>query len=72
MYTPATSVLMWEMNIMATNCDECVNYVYDEECGYYTCLVNLDEDEMYHFIQGTNYNCPHYDPDDEYALARKQ
>ena len=31
-----------------TNCDDCVNYVYDEECDCWTCLVNLDEDEMYH------------------------
>lgn len=57
---------------MATNCDECTNYVYDEECDCYVCLVNLDEDEMYRFISGTNYNCPYYDPDDEYFLARKQ
>ena len=55
-----------------TSCDDCVNYVYDEECGYYVCLVNLDEDEMYHFMQGTNYDCPYYGSDDEYAIARKQ
>lgn len=57
---------------MATNCDECVNYVYDEDYGYYTCRVNLDEDEMYRFLQGTNYDCPYFDPDDEYFLAKKQ
>ena len=38
-----------------TNCDDCVNYVYDEECDCWTCLVNLDEDEMYRFMCGTNY-----------------
>lgn len=57
---------------MASNCDECVNYVYDEYDECYTCLVNLDEDEMYRFLQGANYDCPFYDPDDEYKLARKQ
>ncbi len=57
---------------MATNCEECTHYVYDEEYDCYTCLVNLDEDEMYHFLQGTNYNCPYFDLDDEYKLARKQ
>lgn len=57
---------------MATNCDECVNYVYDEEGGYYTCMVNLDEDEMYRFITKTNYNCPYYERDDEYLIAKKQ
>ena len=57
---------------LTTNCDECVNYVYDEECGYYTCLVNLDEDEMYRFLQGVNYDCPYYERDDDYYLAKKQ
>lgn len=57
---------------MASICDECSYYVYDEEYECYTCLVNLDEDEMYRFLQGTNENCPYFDPDDEYKLARKQ
>ena len=55
-----------------TNCDDCVNYVFDEDSECYTCLVNLDEDEMYRFMSGTNYNCPYYSSDDEYAIARKQ
>ncbi|MDE7400127.1 MAG: hypothetical protein K2N06_11455 [Oscillospiraceae bacterium] len=58
--------------IHLTNCDECVNYVYDEDYDCYTCLVNLDEDEMFRFLQGANYDCPYYDRDDEYLLARKQ
>ncbi len=57
---------------MAGNCEECANYVYDEYCECYICLVNLDEDEMYRFLQGSNIDCPYYDPDDEYYLARKQ
>lgn len=36
-----------------TNCDYCVNYVYDDEYDCYTCLVNLDEDEMCRFITAT-------------------
>jgi len=60
------------MNIMASNCEECVNYVYDEDYEYYTCLVNLDEDEMYRFLKGTNYDCPYYERDDDYFLAKKQ
>ena len=55
-----------------TNCDDCVNYVYDESCECWVCLVNLDEDEMYRFMSGTNDNCPYYSSDDEYAIARKQ
>lgn len=55
-----------------TNCESCVNYVYDDDYDCYTCLVNLDEDEMYRFVQGTNYACPYYRLDDEYSIARKQ
>lgn len=57
---------------VASNCDECVNYFYDEECGCYVCLVNLDEDEMYRFLSGSTDSCPYYSLDDEYGLAGKQ
>ena len=55
-----------------TNCETCVNYVYDEDYDCYTCLVNLDEDEMYRFMNGTNYSCPYYRLDDEYGVVRHQ
>lgn len=55
-----------------SNCDECVNYVYDEESECYCCLVNLDEDEMYRFLTGTQKACPYYRLDDEYAVVRHQ
>ncbi len=57
---------------MKSNCDNCVNYVWDDEGGYNVCLVNLDEDEMYKFLSGTNYDCPYFSPDDEYSIAKKQ
>ena len=53
-------------------CETCVNYVYDEEYEYYSCLVNLDEDEMYRFLSGSTRFCPDYKQDDEYAVVRKQ
>ena len=56
----------------ATNCDMCVNYVYDEDYECYTCLVNLDEDEMYRFLTGTQQQCPYFQLDDEYAVVRHQ
>lgn len=56
----------------ATNCDVCVNYVYDEDYECYTCLVNLDEDEMYRFLTGTQQQCPYFQLDDEYAVVRHQ
>lgn len=58
--------------IMASNCDSCVNYVYDEEDECYYCLVNLDEDEMYRFLTGTQNSCPYYQLDDEYGVVRHQ
>lgn len=54
--------------MQATNCESCVNYVYDEDYECYTCLVNLDEDEMYRFVNGTNYACPYYRPEMNTAL----
>lgn len=57
---------------MASNCDSCGNYVFDEEDECFYCLVNLDEDEMYRFLTGTQNACPYYQLDDEYAVVRHQ
>lgn len=35
----------------SSNCDYCSHYVYDDEFDYYTCDVNLDEDEAVKFIK---------------------
>ena len=43
---------------MASNCESCVNYVYD--------------DEMVKFLTGSFDNCPYYRLDDEYAVVRHQ
>ena len=51
----------WKMTM--TSCEAC-------EC--YCCLVNLDEDEMYKFLSGTQRACPYFRLDDEYAVVRKQ
>lgn len=56
----------------ATNCDSCVNYLYDEDYECYSCLVNLDEDDMYRFLSGDSFECPYYQLDDEYAVVRHQ
>ncbi|MDE6593290.1 MAG: hypothetical protein K2K57_09550 [Oscillospiraceae bacterium] len=55
-----------------TNCESCVNYVYDEDYECYTCLVNLDEDEMYRFIHGASSDCPYFRLDDEYGVVKHQ
>ncbi|MCM1112099.1 MAG: DUF6472 family protein [Muribaculum sp.] len=53
-------------------CDMCVNYVYDEDYECYSCMVNLDEDEMYRFLTGTGQECPYFRADDEYGVVRRQ
>ena len=45
---------------MATSCESCGNFVYD------------DEDEMARFLQDKFYNCPYYQLGDEYRIVRKQ
>ncbi len=50
----------------------CVNYVYDEDYEYYSCMVNLDEDEMYRFLAGDRNECPYFRLDDEYGVVRHQ
>ena len=37
------------------NCESCSNYIYDELYDDYQCAVamDMDEDEMAHFLQGT-------------------
>lgn len=56
----------------ATRCENCTNYVYDEEYDYYICEVNLDEDEMMRFLSGNVHTCPYFRLDDEYQIVRKQ
>lgn len=54
------------------NCENCVNYFYDEEDGFYSCLVDLDEDEMQRFLTGANRDCPYFRLDDEYGVVKHQ
>ncbi len=53
-------------------CDSCANYAYDEECGYYVCEANLDEDEMARFLLDKRFDCAYYHPGDEYLVVRRQ
>jgi len=58
--------------ILMSSCDMCVNYVYDEDYECYCCMVNLDEDEMYRFLTGTQKECAYFRLDDEYGVVRHQ
>lgn len=55
-----------------TNCDFCVNYLYDEDYNCYQCEVTLDEDEMGKFLSNSFDNCPYFKLNDEYKTVRKQ
>ena len=57
---------------MKNRCDDCMNYIYDEETDTYISLIDLDQDEMEHFLSYATENCPYYHFLDDYALARKQ
>ncbi len=51
-------------------CESCWYFDYDEEYDEYCCIMDLDEDEMYHVL--TNAKCPYYRQGDDYTLARRQ
>ncbi len=55
-----------------SNCETCVNYVYDEDYDYYVCDMDLDEDEMYKFLTSSFSECPYYRLYDEYKVVRRQ
>lgn len=55
-----------------SNCEMCMNYVYDEEFEYYVCDMDLDQDEMGRFVTNTFQDCPYFRMGDEYKIVRKQ
>ncbi|MCI6629984.1 MAG: DUF6472 family protein [Lachnospiraceae bacterium] len=57
---------------MQGSCESCMYYEYDEEYEYYVCQMDLDEDEMAHFMLDREFNCPYYRFGDEYTIVRKQ
>ncbi len=56
----------------SSNCENCANFVYDDENECWYCEVSLDEDEMARFITGNTKQCPYFDFYDEYKIVRKQ
>lgn len=55
-----------------TSCENCINYIYDEEDDCYQCQVNLDEDDLVRFLSSSQFCCPHFQFGDEYKIVRKQ
>lgn len=58
--------------MIASRCEQCEYYVYDEWLDYYVCEIDLDQDEMEDFLNYNTYHCPYFRFVDDYYLARKQ
>ena len=57
---------------MAANCEECVNYDYDDETESYYCTMDLDEDEMERFLAYKETECPYFQYGDDYSIVKHQ
>ncbi len=55
-----------------TNCDCCINYIFNEEYGFYECQADLDEDETEKFLRNLFDDCPYFQFNDEYRIVKKQ
>ena len=53
-------------------CEDCNNYVYDEDEEAYICVQDMDEDDFYRVMLGKFRDCPYYRPGDEYRVVRHQ
>ena len=42
------------------SCEFCSNYVYDEDYEEYTCVVNMDEDDLAKLYQSDHSSCPYF------------
>ena len=56
----------------AGSCETCLYFEYDEEWDEYTCVMDLDEDELSSLIEGRTKHCPFYRLGDEYTIVHKQ
>ena len=63
---------MADKKLIQGNCEDCLYYEYDEEFDCYSCVMDLDEDEMRLFVMGRFSYCPYYRPGDEYVIVHKQ
>lgn len=55
-----------------TSCEDCINYLYDEDWADYYCAVDMDEDEAARLRARAPAVCPFYRFRDEYITVRKQ
>lgn len=54
------------------NCDDCNNFVFDEELDEYVCDVNMDEDDYARLVASSYKSCPYYQSNNEYKIVKHQ
>ncbi len=57
---------------VASSCESCEYYDYDEYTGEYSCTLSLDEDEASSLFEGRTRGCHYYKFYDEYKSVNKQ
>lgn len=55
-----------------SSCEYCMNYEYDEEYECYSCIIDMDEDELLRIYADKRRGCPYFRMGDEYTIVRKQ
>lgn len=53
-------------------CEYCINYEYDEEFDCFSCIIDMDEDEIARMSYSRHKTCPYFRGGDEYTIVRKQ
>ena len=53
-------------------CEECANYVFDDDEEEYVCCVSMDEDDYIRLNTDSHFQCPYYQCGDEYKIVRHQ
>ena len=57
---------------MDISCEECANFVFDDDEEDYVCCVSMDEDDYIRLNTDSHYQCPYYQCGDEYKVVRHQ
>jgi len=53
-------------------CETCSFMEEDPETGDLYCSVNMDQDELWAFLNDSHARCPYYHYQDDYTLAKRQ
>lgn len=57
---------------LKTDCEQCMNYMYDEEYDCMMCVIDMDEDEYMSLLSDKRRACPYFRRGDDYTVVRKQ